>query len=304
MKKIGIYCIKNVKNGKIYVGSSSDILNRIRQHKNQLKMNVHGNNHLQSSYNKYGMSCFNFSILKITSEECKISNEIYYIHKLNCLNPKIGYNKASIIENTSGYKWSEASRLKLSKSKKGTKMHPNTLASLIKANTGSKKNPIWLKTKESIDRNSESHKKSILQYDLLGNFIREWKSSIDAGNELGYNSKGISNCVRGVRRIVGNYQWLPKIGNKYPLKITEYRRKYSIHKDFLRLCSEMNIEKQGELLESPIKGNQQPSLTSNSFEGSTTNSQIQTDNAEDGNTDKSALPLHTGKLDSNPFAFK
>jgi len=50
--------------------------------------------------------------------------------------------------------------------------------------------------------------------------------------------------------------------------------------------------KQGELLENPItvcEDNQQPSLTSNSFEGSTTNSQIQTDNAEDSNGNKSTL---------------
>ena len=51
--------------------------------------------------------------------------------------------------------------------------------------------------------------------------------------------------------------------------------------------------KLGELLENPtIKygDNQQPSLSSNTFEGSTTNSQIQTDNAEDGNANTSAQP--------------
>lgn len=57
----------------------------------------------------------------------------------------------------------------------------------------------------------------------------------------------------------------------------------------------LNIKKQGELLENPTlerqkEDNQQPSLTSNSFEGSTTNSQVQTDNTEDSNTNKSALP--------------
>jgi len=58
--------------------------------------------------------------------------------------------------------------------------------------------------------------------------------------------------------------------------------------------------KQGELLENPEvnQDNQQPSLGSNTFEGSTTNSQIQTGNAEDGNTDTSALPF---KIDPNGF---
>jgi len=48
--------------------------------------------------------------------------------------------------------------------------------------------------------------------------------------------------------------------------------------------------KQGELLEKPEEVNQQPSLGSNAFEGSTTNSQVQTSNVEDSNADTSALP--------------
>lgn len=53
-------------------------------------------------------------------------------------------------------------------------------------------------------------------------------------------------------------------------------------------------DKQGELLETPLKeDNQQPSLLSNELEGSTTNTQILTGNAVDGNSDKSALPTYT-----------
>lgn len=53
------------------------------------------------------------------------------------------------------------------------------------------------------------------------------------------------------------------------------------------------LNKQGELLEHPItvcEDNQQPSLSRNTLEGSTTNSRIQTDNAEDSNGNTSALP--------------
>jgi hypothetical protein len=48
--------------------------------------------------------------------------------------------------------------------------------------------------------------------------------------------------------------------------------------------------KQGELLEHPVRDNQQPSLDSNVFEGSTTNNRVQTDYAEDSNVDTSTLP--------------
>jgi hypothetical protein len=48
--------------------------------------------------------------------------------------------------------------------------------------------------------------------------------------------------------------------------------------------------KQGELLEHPhVEDNQQPSLGSNTFEGSTTNNRVLTDNAEDSNVDTSTL---------------
>lgn len=57
--------------------------------------------------------------------------------------------------------------------------------------------------------------------------------------------------------------------------------------------------KQEELLETPItvcEDNQQPSLTSNSFEGSTTNSQIQTSNVEDSNGNTSLLHLNSDDI--------
>jgi hypothetical protein len=50
--------------------------------------------------------------------------------------------------------------------------------------------------------------------------------------------------------------------------------------------------KQGELLGSPlVEDNQQPSLGSNTLEGSETNSRILLDNSKDSNADTSALPL-------------
>ena len=54
------------------------------------------------------------------------------------------------------------------------------------------------------------------------------------------------------------------------------------------------VVKQGELLENPEEDNQQPSIYRNIIEGSTTNSRVLTDNAEDGNADTSALPDFIG----------
>ena len=69
--------------------------------------------------------------------------------------------------------------------------------------------------------------------------------------------------------------------------------------DFYKQIIDLNVThqavvKQGELLENPEEDNQQPSIYRNIFEGSTTNSRVLTDNAEDSNTDTSALPDNIG----------
>ena len=59
----GIYKIENLINGKIYIGSSVDLLGRKNAHFSQLNRNIHGNKKLQNSFNKYGKDNFNFKIL-------------------------------------------------------------------------------------------------------------------------------------------------------------------------------------------------------------------------------------------------
>ena len=54
------------------------------------------------------------------------------------------------------------------------------------------------------------------------------------------------------------------------------------------------VVKQGELLENPEGVNQHPSIYRNIIEGSTTNSRVLADNAEDSNADTSALPINNG----------
>lgn len=56
----GVYMIRNVLNGKSYIGSSNSIKRRLTTHISHLKCNRHANRHLQSAYNKYGQNhlCF------------------------------------------------------------------------------------------------------------------------------------------------------------------------------------------------------------------------------------------------------
>jgi DNA-binding CsgD family transcriptional regulator len=91
-------------------------------------------------------------------------------------------------------------------------------------------------------------------------------------------------------------------------KIDSRNRIYLLKKDFNAFCKivkpymceslmyKLNTTKlkQDELLETPItvgEDNQQPSLNSNVFEGSTTNSRVLSSNIEDSNADTSVLPV-------------
>lgn len=77
--KTGIYKITNIVNNKYYIGSSKDIVQRLKRHFTNLKNNQHPNKHLQYSFNKYGENNFTTEII----EECNISDiivrEQYYL---------------------------------------------------------------------------------------------------------------------------------------------------------------------------------------------------------------------------------
>lgn len=60
---IGIYLIQNRTTGMFYIGSSVDIKNRFRQHKQMLTNGNHKNSRLQADYNEYGYEVFDCQVL-------------------------------------------------------------------------------------------------------------------------------------------------------------------------------------------------------------------------------------------------
>lgn len=62
----------------------------------------------------------------------------------------------------------------------------------------------WITNKDNCRK---SNNKPILQFDLNGNFIREWKCAADVGIEV---KKGINNCLRGRAKSAYGYKWVYK----------------------------------------------------------------------------------------------
>lgn len=54
---------------------------------------------------------------------------------------------------------------------------------------------------------NERVSKPVLQYDRLGNFIREWPSGLKAEEELGINNGNISSCCSGKVKTAGGFVW-------------------------------------------------------------------------------------------------
>lgn len=95
MRDIGIYCIENIINNKKYIGQSIHIHRRWSEHKYELNNNIHENDYLQKSWNKYGFDNFKFYIVELC-DECELDDkECYYISLYNTMDDMFGYNLQS-----------------------------------------------------------------------------------------------------------------------------------------------------------------------------------------------------------------
>lgn len=57
------------------------------------------------------------------------------------------------------------------------------------------------------ERVAEKRSKNVYQYDISGNFIREWKSAYEIQREIGCSQGNISDCCRGKRKSVYKFIW-------------------------------------------------------------------------------------------------
>ena len=176
----GVYKIINLINGKIYIGSSKSLRNRLWEHRAKLRHNKHHNDHLQNAWNKYREDNFDYCILETCSEEQQYDREQFYI---NSFHPEYNIAEEVILPS-----YSEESRKKHSETKKrmykeGTLM-PNG-------------------------------RRTIYMYDLQGNFIRKFDSEREASKELGiYRTqieKNLSGENKRCRNYIFKYDYYPSI---------------------------------------------------------------------------------------------
>jgi len=110
----GIYQIKSIITGRIYIGSAVNIKIRWSRHRYDLLRNKHHSMFLQRHYNKHGLKDLEFSILEECIKENLLIREQYYLNTLVCK-----FNNAKIAGSCIGVIRSQAYKNKLSTLTKG-----------------------------------------------------------------------------------------------------------------------------------------------------------------------------------------
>lgn len=139
MMKSGVYQIYNPINEKRYIGSSIDIVKRLKEHRRNLIAQRHHNQHLQNAWNKYG-DLLEFKPLEYCEPDRLLELEQQYIDYYDSANRKFGYNIDSIADHARpGFHLSEETKQKISYANKGRKLSKETIEKVRLAQIGKPK---------------------------------------------------------------------------------------------------------------------------------------------------------------------
>jgi len=182
----GIYRIVNKTTGKVYVGSSCHLEERMIRHQIHLNNGKHVNCYLQRAWNKYGKSDFLIEVIEKTSD--LISREQYWVDFYRSGNKRYGYNiKSDIVRNS----MPEETRRKISMSNLGKKM-PVEFGNMVRERNSGAGNGQWNKS-PAIRKISS---KSIIEIDRL---LMQGHSLSQIGVIYSCSSSNIS-CIKNRKR--------------------------------------------------------------------------------------------------------
>lgn len=110
----GVYLIRNIISGKVYVGSTTKSLrNRRRQHISDLVRQKHHNAHLQRAWSRDGADAFVFEILNLCEADECIKLEQAAIDEFRSAEMVYGYNFCPLAGTARGYKHTEQTKAKI-----------------------------------------------------------------------------------------------------------------------------------------------------------------------------------------------
>lgn len=220
----GIYCIRNIINNKMYIGSAKNFQNRKTRHFRSLEKNNHHSILLQRAYNKYGKENFVFEVLEECEYEKVLEIEQIYLDNLKpfdgngynvsrgatscvCVGKNNGmYGKSAM----RGRKHTEESKKKMSEAQKN-KNHKKIYCKEIIRNENKIDNRFTKPIKGvEITKKCSADICSIpvIQYDRYdGNAIKVWKSHAEVAKSLNIDRRAVGNCCNKKSITCANYIW-------------------------------------------------------------------------------------------------
>lgn len=218
-----IYKITNLKNGKVYVGSSSRGTARLDEHRKKLNCGKHTNRHLQLSWNKHGSENFTFEIIENVCDNGLLIEreqhwmdfymercEMYNVRRLADRNTGIKHSGETIeilrrISREHFDKNGHKSLYDFWSDKYGADIADVKMSEYKEKHServSGENNPMYGKRGQK-----NPNIKKIRQYRLDGEFIREWDGIVLASDDLLIKAQNISECCLGKRKTAGGYIW-------------------------------------------------------------------------------------------------
>ena len=222
--KIGIYCIFNKVNQKVYIGKSKNIYKRIIIHKSALikKDLKQENQHFISAWNKYGEENFIYIVLEFCKESELGNKELLYMDLFKSINPLFGYNKR--YDSGTNTTMSEESKLKNSNSQKEIyKNNPELKQIRIQSiKNWRKTNPELVKIAD-LQSGNKRRKYKIAKLDKKTGLILEIFETrkILKDNYPEYYIQAILGCCQGFKKSAYGFHWvyLDRITNEIQKRI-------------------------------------------------------------------------------------
>jgi group I intron endonuclease len=153
----GIYQIRNTANGKVYIGSAVNLRTRLQYHRSYLARGKHVNQKLQRAWIKYGGDAFELTAIEYVNDPARLlEREQHWIDSTRAVDK--GYNIRRVAQSNFGLKASEATKAKMSASRKGRTMSAEARANMSAAQRlYGPRHSEATRAKMSIDRKGRTH---------------------------------------------------------------------------------------------------------------------------------------------------
>jgi len=201
--KSGIYCIRHIASGTIYIGQTVDLSVRIMQH---IK-GSHSNIHLKRAIEKYDLEAFEFIVVEFVEDTSLLTtSEQVHLDWLFSVSSELRYNICPTAESPLGITRTAATKALMSERKSGGnnpmagKTHTAESKALMSERISGGNNPMTGKTHtaESIDANriNQPNRVSIFVYDHeTRKLVGEFPSQVAAAGGLKVSPRTVRNYL-------------------------------------------------------------------------------------------------------------